>query len=73
MYHRLSPHLRAVLQGLLVAFLWSTSWVFIKFGLSNIPSLTFAGLRYMLAFLCLLPFAAYGGHLRTLCELPPRK
>jgi drug/metabolite transporter (DMT)-like permease len=73
MYNNLSPHLRAVLQGLFVAFLWATSWVFIKFGLSNIPPLTFAGLRYTLAFLCLLPIAARGGHLRTLSQLPPRK
>lgn len=49
--------LRAVLQALLVTFLWSTSWVLIKLGLqSRLPALTFAGLRYSLAFLCLLPF-----------------
>ncbi|NLG71270.1 MAG: EamA family transporter [Chloroflexi bacterium] len=51
----LSSHWKAVLQALLVTFLWSTSWVLIKIGLEDIPSLTFAGLRYMLAFLCLLP------------------
>lgn len=50
-------HRRAVLQALLVTFLWSTSWVLIKIGLQDIPALTFAGLRYTLAFLCLLPFA----------------
>ena len=50
------PHLGAVLQALLVTFLWSTSWVLIKIGLKDIPALTFAGLRYSLAFLCLLPF-----------------
>lgn len=59
-----SSHVRAVLQALFVTFLWSTSWVLIKFGLRDIPALTFAGLRYTLAFLCLLPFAlrpaAYG-------------
>jgi drug/metabolite transporter (DMT)-like permease len=53
---KFSPHLTAVLQALLVTFLWSTSWVFIKFGLQDIPPLTFAGLRYFLAFLTLLPF-----------------
>ena len=52
-----SPHLAAVLQALFVAFLWSTSWVLIKIGLKDIPALTFAGLRYALAFVCLLPFA----------------
>ena len=51
------PHLTAVLQALFVTFLWSTSWVFIKIGLADIPALTFAGLRYTLAFFCLLPFA----------------
>ena len=50
-----SPHLRAVLQALFVTFLWSTSWVFIKIGLKeDIPALTFAGLRYTLAFAVLL-------------------
>jgi drug/metabolite transporter (DMT)-like permease len=42
--------------GLSVAFLWSTSWVLIKYGLKDIPALTFAGLRYSIATLCLLPF-----------------
>lgn len=50
-------HCQAVLYALLVTFLWSTSWVLIKTGLQDIPALTFAGLRYSLAFLCLLPFA----------------
>ena len=48
------PHTRAVLQALLVVFLWATSWVFVKIGLQNIPPVTFAGLRYFLAFVCLL-------------------
>jgi drug/metabolite transporter (DMT)-like permease len=48
-------HLRAVLQALFVVFLWATSWVLIKTGLEEIPALTFAGLRYTLAALCLLP------------------
>ena len=51
-----TPHLTAVFQALFVTFLWSTSWVLIKIGLTDIPALTFAGLRYGLAFLCLLPF-----------------
>lgn len=50
-----SPRLGAVLEALLVTFLWSTSFVLIKIGLHDIPALTFAGLRYMLAFLLLLP------------------
>jgi drug/metabolite transporter (DMT)-like permease len=62
----LSPRLRAVLQALLVTFLWSTSWVLIKIGLKDIPALTFVGLRYSLAFLCLLPFAARPANLAAL-------
>lgn len=50
-----SPRFRAILQALFVTFLWSTSWVLIKFALNEIPPLTFAGLRYTLAFLILLP------------------
>ncbi len=54
----MSTHSRAVLQALFVTFLWSTSWVFIKIGLEGaLPPLTFAGLRYTLAFCCLLPLA----------------
>jgi drug/metabolite transporter (DMT)-like permease len=63
---RLSSHTRAVLQALLVTFLWSTSWVLIKFGLKDIPALPFAGLRYVLAFLCLLPLAVRSGRLASL-------
>ncbi|MBL8100982.1 MAG: DMT family transporter [Anaerolineales bacterium] len=52
-----NQHIRAVLQALLVTFLWSTSWVLIKIGLkTDLPSITFAGLRYTLAFFCLIPF-----------------
>jgi drug/metabolite transporter (DMT)-like permease len=55
MLNNRSPHVRAVLQALFVTFLWSTSWVFIKIGLKDdLPALTFAGLRYTLAFVCLL-------------------
>lgn len=50
-------HFRAILLALLVTFLWSTSFVIIKIGLDEIPPLTFAGLRYTIAFICLLPFA----------------
>ena len=64
-----SSHVRSVLQALFVTFLWSTSWVLIKFGLEEIPALTFAGLRYALAFLLLLPLVLrreVGGAVRTL-------
>jgi drug/metabolite transporter (DMT)-like permease len=50
-----SKHTRAIFQALMVTFLWSTSWVLIKISLKDIPPLTFAGLRYSLAALILLP------------------
>lgn len=40
----------------MVTFLWSTSFIIIKWGLAEIPAVTYAGLRYTLAFLCFLPF-----------------
>lgn len=45
-------------QALLVTFLWSTSWILIKVGLDDLDlaPISFAGLRYALAALMLLPF-----------------
>jgi drug/metabolite transporter (DMT)-like permease len=51
-----SRHTIGVLEGLFVAFLWSSSYVLIKLGLKSIPALTFAGLRYILAVGVLVPF-----------------
>jgi drug/metabolite transporter (DMT)-like permease len=48
-------HVIAIFQALLVTLLWSSSFVIIKIGLSEIPPLLFAGLRYFIAFLVLLP------------------
>lgn len=50
----MTSHWKAALQALFVVFLWGTSWVLVKIGLHDIPPLTFAGLRYFLAFLALL-------------------
>jgi drug/metabolite transporter (DMT)-like permease len=52
----------ALAQALFVTFLWSTSWVLIKAGLHGLAlaPLTFAGLRYTIAALLLLPFAYRG-------------
>lgn len=51
-------HALAVLQALLVTFLWSTSWILIKVGLDDLDlaPISFAGLRYALAATILLPF-----------------
>jgi len=51
-----SSQSRAIVLAVFVTFLWSTSWVLIRVGLqADLPALTFAGLRYVLAFLCLCP------------------
>jgi len=62
----------AIVQSLFVTFLWSTSWVLIKIGLADVPALTFAGLRYMLASLCLLVLVLRPIHLATMRTLPRR-
>ena len=51
-------HALAVLQALLVTFLWSTSWILVKVGLDDLDlaPISFAGLRYALAAVILLPF-----------------
>lgn len=68
------PHLIAILQALLVTFLWSTSWVLIKIGLNDIhiPALTFGGLRYTLAFGVLLAYGQSTGRLAMLRHLTRR-
>jgi drug/metabolite transporter (DMT)-like permease len=40
--------------ALFVTVLWASSWVIIKFGLEEIPPLTFAGLRYVIAAILLM-------------------
>ena len=58
-------HLIPIFQALFVTFLWSTSWVLIKFGLEEIPAISFAGLRYSLAFLVLAPALLVRAELRA--------
>jgi drug/metabolite transporter (DMT)-like permease len=48
---------KSLLEAILVVSIWATSWVMIKIALQDIPPFTFAGLRYFLAFLILLPLA----------------
>ena len=62
----------AILLALLVTVLWSTSWVLIKVGLREIPPLPFAGLRYALATLVLVPFFLRAGGTSALRKLPAR-
>jgi drug/metabolite transporter (DMT)-like permease len=61
-----SRRVTAILLAIFVTLLWSTSWVLIKIGLRNsLPAITFAGLRYTLAFLCLIPFVFFNRTQRT--------
>ena len=63
---RAPTHLAAVLFALLITFLWSTSWVLIKWGMNqSLPALTFAGLRYTLAWLSLSPLALFRSRQRA--------
>lgn len=55
--------------ALFVVFLWATSWILIKIGLKEIPALTFAGLRYTLAFLALLPALFISGGVTEISSL----
>jgi drug/metabolite transporter (DMT)-like permease len=71
-YFQERPHLTAVLQALLVTFIWSMSWVLIKIGLEDVPPLTFAGLRYFLGFLFLLPLFLRSPAAKTIHKLAPR-
>ena len=59
----------SILQAVLVTTLWSSSWVLIKMGLGTLPAFTFAGLRYTLAFLILLPLMMRGDRRRELRKL----
>ncbi len=43
----------SIFQAFFVTLLWSSSWPIIKFGLEEIPPITFAGLRYITASLIL--------------------
>ena len=62
----------SLFQALFVTFLWSTSWVLIKLGLSEIPALVFAGLRYSVAAMCLLALLIGRGQWRAVKQLSRR-
>jgi drug/metabolite transporter (DMT)-like permease len=64
---RLWPYVVAIL----VTLLWSSSFVFIKWGLSDLPPLFFATLRYALAFVILLAAEATIG--RPTVSAPGRR
>jgi drug/metabolite transporter (DMT)-like permease len=44
-----------ILVWVILCLLWGTTWIFIKIGLSDLPPITFAAARFILAILILLP------------------
>lgn len=46
----------ATASAILVTVLWSSSWILIKRGLADLPPLSFAGMRYLLAAVILVVF-----------------
>jgi len=72
---RLPSHAGAVALALLVTFLWSSSWVLIRWGLDDegLPPVSFAALRYALAASLLLGWVAcVPRHRRSLPGLSAR-
>ena len=45
---------------LLLCIVWGTTWIFIKIGLQDLPPITFAVARFLLAVLLLLPILTIG-------------
>lgn len=52
-------HVLALVEALLVTFLWSTSYVLVKMGLKDINPLAFAAYRYVIASAILVSFTFY--------------
>jgi drug/metabolite transporter (DMT)-like permease len=67
---KMQSHPAAIIEALLVAIIWASSFVFVKMALAYMGPFTIAGLRYFLGFLILLPFMV--PRLRALRGLPPR-
>lgn len=66
-----SPRFIALLESLITALLWASSFVLVKLALKEVGPLTTAGLRYFIAFLILTPFLfKQGGAIR---KLKPRE
>lgn len=49
-----------ILVWLILCLVWGTTWIFIKVGLQDLPPITFAAARFILAVLLLLPLLAFG-------------
>ena len=45
--------MKARIVWLILCFIWGSTWLFIKLGLADLPPITFAGIRFVIAFLIL--------------------
>lgn len=61
-------HLLALLEACLVTFLWSSSYVLVKIGLTQLSPLTLVALRYVVASVILFPLALIKGESALLSE-----
>ena len=50
--------MRSRLVWLLLCCIWGSTWLFIKLGLADLPPLTFAGIRFLIASAILLGIVA---------------
>ena len=47
--------MRPLLVWLILCFIWGTTWIFIKIGLDDLPPVSFAAIRFIVACLILIP------------------
>ncbi|GAP20222.1 DMT family transporter [Leptolinea tardivitalis] len=59
----------AIIIASLTTIVWSSSWIFIKIGLKEIPALPFAGMRYIMAFLFFLPWLLKSSSIKAIRRL----
>src|SRR5437870_6728738 len=50
--------MKARIVWLILCCIWGSTWLFIKLGLADLPPLTFAGIRFVIAFLILISLVA---------------
>lgn len=48
-----------IIVWVILCLLWGTTWIFIKIGLADLPPITFAAARFILAILILLPLIKF--------------
>jgi drug/metabolite transporter (DMT)-like permease len=70
---KITRHYRAVGEAVFVTVLWASSWVIIKFGLEEIPPITFSGFRYIIAAVILLAIVLSKKEYRTSMQAKEKK